>query len=513
MGPQRNQREVENRLRDAVKHDRARIQIGRISRFGLLELSRQRLRPSLDESTQSVCPRCNGAGNVRSVESLALAVLRLVGEEARKERTAKVIAQLPMDVANYVLNEKRDWVQSVQEANGAQIVLIGNPDLETPELLAAPRARRRARPARERGDELQAAHAEARSERRVRGSTQAAEDRGSRGHERPAEHSRPDAASAARARSAAAHASARAGGAAQRDLRCWSRLFGWLSPAPAPRRSARCARARSNLRRAGTSIATAIAVATAATAIDRGGDHRRDRGRIAAAIATAIEETVAIAPERRRSRPACRARRSGGRPRARAWRRRRPPAARARRRASVHHASRVNSASRASQREQQGQNPQATGPERRHHGPGSAGSAGSARPGARTQPPWTQSSARAASGREPPRASAARRSAARPAACRRRERRRLIRRPPRHPTSRAAARPTTSLRRRNASARSIRQTAALRDMSDRCAAARERVVAAARARVPARAAGTPANGRRSSTAGRAVDRLPQPEHG
>jgi ribonuclease E len=132
MGPQRNQRDVENRLRDAVKHDRARIQIGRISRFGLLELSRQRLRPSLEESTQSVCPRCNGAGNVRSVESLALAVLRLVGEEARKERTAKVIAELPLDVANYVLNEKRDWVQSVQEANGVQIVLIGNPDLETP---------------------------------------------------------------------------------------------------------------------------------------------------------------------------------------------------------------------------------------------------------------------------------------------------------------------------------------------------------------------------------------------
>jgi ribonuclease E len=132
MGPQRNQREVENRLRDAVKHDRARIQIGRISRFGLLELSRQRLRPSLGESTQSVCPRCNGAGNIRSVESLALAVLRLVGEEARKERTAKVIAQLPLDVANYVLNEKRDWVQSVQEANNVQIVLIGNPDLETP---------------------------------------------------------------------------------------------------------------------------------------------------------------------------------------------------------------------------------------------------------------------------------------------------------------------------------------------------------------------------------------------
>ncbi len=132
MGPHRNQREVENRLRDAVKHDRARIQIGRISRFGLLELSRQRLRPSLEESTQSVCPRCNGTGHVRSVESLALAILRLVGEEARKERTAKVIAQLPMEVANYVLNEKRDWVQTIQDRNGVGIVLIGNPDLDTP---------------------------------------------------------------------------------------------------------------------------------------------------------------------------------------------------------------------------------------------------------------------------------------------------------------------------------------------------------------------------------------------
>src|SRR6188768_2303629 len=132
MGPQRNQREVEERLRQAVRHDRARIQIGKISRFGLLEMSRQRLRPSLEEATQSICPRCSGAGNIRSVESLALAVLRLVGEEARKERTAKVIAQLPMDVANYVLNEKRDWVQTLQEANSVQVVLLGNPDLETP---------------------------------------------------------------------------------------------------------------------------------------------------------------------------------------------------------------------------------------------------------------------------------------------------------------------------------------------------------------------------------------------
>jgi ribonuclease E len=132
MGPQRNQREVENRLRDAVKQDRARIQIGRISRFGLLEMSRQRLRPSLGEATQAICPRCNGLGNVRSVESLALAVLRLVGEEARKDRTARVVSQLPVDVCNFILNEKRDWVQAIQDSNHVSILLVANPDLETP---------------------------------------------------------------------------------------------------------------------------------------------------------------------------------------------------------------------------------------------------------------------------------------------------------------------------------------------------------------------------------------------
>jgi ribonuclease E len=132
MGPQRNQRDVENRLRDAVRQDRARIQIGKISRFGLLELSRQRLRPSLEESTQLACPRCNGNGVVRSVESLALAVLRIVGEEARKERTSKVIAQLPINVANYLLNEKRDSVQAIQENNHVAVVLVGDRALETP---------------------------------------------------------------------------------------------------------------------------------------------------------------------------------------------------------------------------------------------------------------------------------------------------------------------------------------------------------------------------------------------
>ena len=132
MGPNRNQREVENTLRDSVRQDRARIQIGRISRFGLLEMSRQRVRPSLGEATQSVCPRCNGIGQVRSVESLALAILRLVGEEARKERSSKVIVQLPVDVSNYILNEKRAWAQSIQDENDVSVVLIGNPNLETP---------------------------------------------------------------------------------------------------------------------------------------------------------------------------------------------------------------------------------------------------------------------------------------------------------------------------------------------------------------------------------------------
>ena len=132
MGPAKHQRDVENRLRDAVRQDRARVQIGKISRFGLLEMSRQRLRPSIGESSHMTCPRCSGFGNIRSVESLALAILRIVGEEARKERTAKVIAQLPVEVSTYLLNEKRDWVQALEDRNDTQVVLVANPLLETP---------------------------------------------------------------------------------------------------------------------------------------------------------------------------------------------------------------------------------------------------------------------------------------------------------------------------------------------------------------------------------------------
>ena len=99
MESQKNQREVENRLRDALRYDRARVQIGKISRFGLLELSRQRLRPSLEETAHIACPRCNGTGHIRGIESTALHVLRIIQEEAMKENTAAVHAQVPVDVA------------------------------------------------------------------------------------------------------------------------------------------------------------------------------------------------------------------------------------------------------------------------------------------------------------------------------------------------------------------------------------------------------------------------------
>ena len=132
MESQKNQRAVEDRLRDAVRQDRARIQIGRISRFGLLELSRQRLRPSIGESAGIACPRCSGMGTIRSVESLALALLRLIGEEARKDRTVRVIAQLPVEVATYLVNEKRDWLNSIEAKSNARVVLVPNKYMETP---------------------------------------------------------------------------------------------------------------------------------------------------------------------------------------------------------------------------------------------------------------------------------------------------------------------------------------------------------------------------------------------
>jgi len=133
MESTKNQRDVEDRLRDAVKMDRARIQIGRLSRFGLLEMSRQRLRPSLGDSSHLVCPRCIGIGSIRSVESLALSILRLVGEDARKERTSRIIVQAPVDVATYLINEKRDWLRTFEEKTKVGIMVVPNPHIQTPE--------------------------------------------------------------------------------------------------------------------------------------------------------------------------------------------------------------------------------------------------------------------------------------------------------------------------------------------------------------------------------------------
>ena len=128
----KNQREVENRLREAVKVDRARIQIGRISRFGLLEMSRQRLRPSLGESSQIVCPRCSGQGTIRTSESLALAILRLLEEEAMKEKTGKVIAKVPVDVGTFLLNEKRVSLQEIEARHKVDLIIVPQASFETP---------------------------------------------------------------------------------------------------------------------------------------------------------------------------------------------------------------------------------------------------------------------------------------------------------------------------------------------------------------------------------------------
>jgi ribonuclease E len=132
MESKKNQQGVEDRLRDAVRSDRARIQLGRISRFGLMEMSRQRLRPSLGESTHMACPRCSGMGTIRSVESMALAVLRLIGEEVRKERTTRVIAQLPVDVSTFLINEKREWLHRLESQREIDIVLVPDPNMQTP---------------------------------------------------------------------------------------------------------------------------------------------------------------------------------------------------------------------------------------------------------------------------------------------------------------------------------------------------------------------------------------------
>jgi ribonuclease E len=128
----KNQREVETRLKDALRYDRARVQMGKISRFGLMELSRQRLRPSLSEGSHVTCPRCNGTGHIRDTESSALQVLRIIQEEAMKENSAAIHAQVPVDVAAFLLNEKRGEILKIETRHRVTIILIPNTHLETP---------------------------------------------------------------------------------------------------------------------------------------------------------------------------------------------------------------------------------------------------------------------------------------------------------------------------------------------------------------------------------------------
>ncbi len=132
MASTTNQKKVENEFRERTRLDRARVQIGRISRFGLLELSRQRLRPALGEFTQMTCPRCDGHGTIRTIQSLSLAILRLIEEEAMKQNTGMVITELPIEVTAYLLNEKRDSIEKITQRHGPHVRLLPVPGLEVP---------------------------------------------------------------------------------------------------------------------------------------------------------------------------------------------------------------------------------------------------------------------------------------------------------------------------------------------------------------------------------------------
>lgn len=132
MGPAKNQREVENRMRRALELDRARVQVGKISRFGLLEMSRQRLRPSLSETRAQVCPRCSGQGTIRDIESLALSIMRLMYEEASKEKTGSVQAVLPVPVATFLLNEKRQQILEIERRQSVRVIIVPDTAMDTP---------------------------------------------------------------------------------------------------------------------------------------------------------------------------------------------------------------------------------------------------------------------------------------------------------------------------------------------------------------------------------------------
>lgn len=132
MSAAKNQREVENRMRKALQMDRARVQVGKISRFGLLEMSRQRLRPSLGETSTIICPRCNGQGTIRATRSLSLSILRLLDEQAGKDRSGEIRAIVPVDVATYLLNEKRPIISAIEKEHDTRVLVIPDPNMETP---------------------------------------------------------------------------------------------------------------------------------------------------------------------------------------------------------------------------------------------------------------------------------------------------------------------------------------------------------------------------------------------
>ena len=132
MSSNKHQRDVENRLQNALKYDRARVQVGRISRFGLMEMSRQRLRPSLGESSQIVCPQCEGHGRMRSIESLSLSIIRVAEEHAMKENTGQVLVQAPVEIANFLLNEKRGALREIEKRHDAPIIIVADEALHTP---------------------------------------------------------------------------------------------------------------------------------------------------------------------------------------------------------------------------------------------------------------------------------------------------------------------------------------------------------------------------------------------
>lgn len=132
MGSSKNQRDVENRLKEALQADRARIQVGRISRFGLLEMSRQRLRLSLGETAQEICPRCEGRGTVRNIQSHGLSITRLIEEEALKEKTAEIQVQLPPEMATFIMNEKRAFIKDIEKRHSVNVIIIANPYFQSP---------------------------------------------------------------------------------------------------------------------------------------------------------------------------------------------------------------------------------------------------------------------------------------------------------------------------------------------------------------------------------------------